>query len=225
VAFLRQHWETAVELERTALRLGYLMAEPQSVGASHFNLSLYLNRTSANSCEWFAHRIAQGLICLLTGMNSGLQRAVVAIGRDLRALRDESVIPSTIDEVVARVEQVEGVRFGDLLHALQPDPTAREQALAALLGMAHMAYDISRYLNSWEPVIASAAGAARGDSASHEELDRQLANVAEDPEVSALVAVIHRIVDGERDRQHLLTGLNPAASAIATAILDRLAES
>lgn len=42
-------------------------------------------------------------------------------------------LPSTVTEVVAVAEQTDGVRLGDLLAALEPDPAAVETALAEIL--------------------------------------------------------------------------------------------
>jgi len=44
-----------------------------------------------------------------------------------------SGLPSTVAEVVAVAEQTEGVRLGELLAALAPEPRALEAALAEIL--------------------------------------------------------------------------------------------
>jgi len=42
-------------------------------------------------------------------------------------------LPSTVAEVVAVAEQTDGVRLGELLAVLEPDPRAVEEALAEIL--------------------------------------------------------------------------------------------
>jgi len=144
------------------------------------------------------------------------------LGEDARA----GGLPSTIAEVVAIAEQTEGVRLGELLAALQPDPRAVEEALAGILRAAAElppddTADIAGYLERWEAVIAAVAAACRGDQEAVTELEPVLGEVSQSPDWAALAGVLRRILDGERGTA-LLDGLDSVDTAIVRETLRRV---
>ena len=64
-------------------------------------------------------------------MTHELAVAVRVLARELG--EDAAGLPSTVAEVVAVAELTDGVRLGELLVALEPDPRAVEATLAEIL--------------------------------------------------------------------------------------------
>ena len=103
----------------------YARPEPQDIAISHHNLAIYLGRLGGDRAGQRAHRLAAALIFRLTGMTHDLGRPRARPGG--RAARGATAgLPSTVAEVVAVAELTEGVRLGELLAALEPDPRAVE---------------------------------------------------------------------------------------------------
>jgi len=134
--------------------------------------------------------------------------------------------------VVAAAELTEGVRLGVLLAALQPDPQAVEDVLAEILRAAAELPPqggepgIATYLQQWEPVIAAIATVCQaGQEPPPADLAEFLDEQANQPDWTPLVAVLRRILAGERDEAALLTGLDPTDTAIARETLARLEQS
>ena len=77
--------------------------------------------------------------------------------------------------------------------------------------------NIKQHLQKWEPVIAATVAVAAGN-AEATELGPVLDHFAQQEDWAALVAVLRRILDGERG-DGLLDGLDPIDTAIASQIL------
>jgi hypothetical protein len=129
------HLGTAAEFERTALRLGYARPEPRDIAISHHNLANYLREAGGDPAGQRAHRLAAALIYRLAGMSHYLAGARRALAAELH--RHETVgagpLPDTLASVIRSVELTDGVRFGELITVLQPDPEVAEAALAQIL--------------------------------------------------------------------------------------------
>jgi tetratricopeptide (TPR) repeat protein len=125
----------AADLERTALRLSYARPDPRDIATSHHNLALYLRETGADRAGQRAHRLAAALLNQLTGMTHDLAGTQRALAADLRADAGTD-LPATLGDVIQVADRTDGVRLGELLTALQPDPQAAGQALAELLSAA-----------------------------------------------------------------------------------------
>jgi hypothetical protein len=123
----------AEDLARTALRLHYGRPEPGDIATSHHNLASYLGQTGGDRAGQGAHRLAAALICQLTGMTHDLADTQRALADEVRADADAD-LPATLVDVIEAAERTDGVRLGELLAALQPDPQGVEQALAEILG-------------------------------------------------------------------------------------------
>jgi hypothetical protein len=222
------HRQTAVDLGRPALRLFYTRPEPRAIAVSHHNLANYLGRLGGDWPGQRAHRLAAALTCRLSGMAHYLAETVSALAVELRDDGPAVRLPSTVAQVIATAELTEGVRLGALLAALQPDPQAVEDALAEILRAAaalppqDSGPDIAAHLRAWEPVIAAIATVCQVGQQPQADLAEFLDEQAKQPDWTSLVALLRRILAGERDEDALLTGLDPVDTAIARETLGRL---
>jgi hypothetical protein len=220
-------WQAASDLGRAALRLYYARLEPRDIAISHHNLAIYPGRLEGDRAEQRAHRLASTLIFQLAGMAHEFAGALRSLASELWADSGDAPLPSTVAEVVSVAELTEGVRFGGLLAALQPNPRTIEDALAEILATAaalppdDAEPDLSAYLHGWEPVIAGIAAACQPGQEAPPELLQFLDERAGTPDWAVLIDVLRRILAGERD-ESLLDGLDPVDSAIARETLARL---
>ena len=224
------HLDAAAEFERTAIRLRYARPDPRDIAISHYNLAAYLGAAGGHPAVQRAHRLAAALIYQITGMTHNLAGSQRALAAELRqdSAAGSGALPATVAEVIRVAEQTDGVRLGDLIAALEPDPGAAEDALARLLrDAADLPADgdaaIAGYLARWETVIAAVAAACRGDQDAAAQLGPFLEDGATDQDWAALIAVLRRILGGERG-EGLLDGLGRVDTAIAGQVLNRLAD-
>jgi hypothetical protein len=132
----RDNPAAAVELQRSALRLCYLHPDPREISTAHRNLAHYLSRTAGNPAEQHAHRLTAALLNHLTSNTGQLTHPLETSTEELR--RETSgpgapAHPTTLSELTRLIEADDGVRFGDLLSSLCPDPATAEHALAKAL--------------------------------------------------------------------------------------------
>jgi len=222
------HPGPAAHHEQAALRYHYVHSDPSSVAASHHNLANYRMRAGAAAEEWLAHRLAATVLYRLTGMTRDLQDNLRQLARELADPAAAAAAPTTIDQVRHTVERVDGVRFGVLLEALQPDAGRQQGALDDILHTARtmpadQATGLDRHLDQWEPVLAAIHAAAAGDQAATQQVDEVLNGLADREDWAALVGVLRRVLAGDRDPETLLADLDPVATAIVTRLLDALA--
>jgi hypothetical protein len=214
----------AVAFQQTAIRYHYLRREPEDVAADHYNLANYLSRAGSDPAAQRAHRLAAALIYQLTGMTHDFADASRMLALELRQDTSQH-LPGTLDEVIAVAEQTEGVHLGDLIVGLQPDTQAAADAQAQILrtaaDMDPDQDDIQDHLRRWEPVITATVAAANGNTDAGAQLAPVLDEFAQQQAWAELVAVLRRIVDGERG-DGLLDRLDPIDTAIAAEVLARL---
>ncbi|MDQ3153755.1 MAG: hypothetical protein M3R63_19265 [Actinomycetota bacterium] len=140
---------------------------------------------------------------------------------------DAPALPTTLPEVTGLVDTGDGVRFGELIAALGPDPDTAAQALTDLLAAAATLPDqpgehtVAPLLAEWEPVIAAVTAAAT-TGRTPTDLADVLNQLGDSTDWAALVAALRRVLAGDRDREQLLVGLDEVGIAILTATLDRL---
>jgi hypothetical protein len=220
--------DTAAEFGRTALRLGYARPELRDIAISHHNLAAYLQKGGGDPAGQRAHRLAATLVFRLADMTHDLASTRRTLAVELR--QDDTAgterRPGTLAEVVRVVELTDGVRFGELITALQPDLVAAEAALAQILREAAdlpADHGIAVYLQQWEPVIADMAAASHGYQDAAARLGQFIDLLAGRRDWAALAAVLHRVLDGERD-DGLLDGLDPLGTAIVRRVLAHLAD-
>jgi tetratricopeptide (TPR) repeat protein len=211
------HVSLAIAFEQTALRYTYQTRNPQSLVVSHFNLANYLG-THGESGAAIAHRLAA--IVLEALIHSGqLAANLAALARDLAGV-DPDEIPTSIADLRAIVEQVEGVAFGALVDALGgADDTTLTDLIATARDLpAEQLY--ADHIARWEPALMLLTAARHGHPAARAALDAALEGFATNPDWVALVAVLRRVADGDTDRNQLLAGLDPIDTTITTRALD-----
>ena len=125
------HREAAADLARTSLRLRYARPNPRDIAVSHHILAICLGEGDRAGRR--AHQLAAALIRQLTGETYELARTVTALAAELRGDPVDAGLPATVVGVIEVAEQVEGVRLGELLNALEPDRQLVETALAEIL--------------------------------------------------------------------------------------------
>ncbi len=223
----RKHAQQALELERTAIRLGYVQPDPRLIAISHHMLADHLQEAGADPAAARAHRLAAALLYQLSGMTHELDSANMALAMDLCRDADREDLPGTVDEVIRVAEQTEGVHLDRLITVLQPDRQVVADTLAGILrtpadtdpGRVPAFED---HLRRWEPVIAATVAAAGGDTEAAARLTPDLDRLAQDQDWAALAAVLRRIISGDQNGS-LLPGLDPVDAAITGQVLARLA--
>jgi hypothetical protein len=124
------------------------------------------------------------------------------------------------------VEQVEGVRFVELVARLPGPAAGGEQALAEVLRLARELPNEppgagQGPLKQWELVVAAVVAAAQGDEQARTALEPLLAELAKSTDWPALAGVLRRVLAGERG-EHLRRGLDHTDTEIVAEVLGRL---
>jgi hypothetical protein len=122
----------AADLARTAIRLCYARPEPRDIAIGHHNLAYYLYEAGGDRAGQRAHRLAAALIRALTGMTHDLASTQRELTDEIREDTGAD-LPATLGDVIQVAERTDGVRLGELIADLQPDPQAAQQALAEIL--------------------------------------------------------------------------------------------
>jgi len=122
--------EAAKYFEQTAIRYRYAAGTLHNIYASHRNLAVYLTLTGGDWRDVLGHQLAAAMINGLTG-SPGPQQDIAALADDLREDGDQAsaALPSDFAALCVTVQQVEGVRFRELMQRLQPDEAALNQLL------------------------------------------------------------------------------------------------
>jgi tetratricopeptide (TPR) repeat protein len=223
----RGNMGAALAFQQTAVRFCYARADARDIAAAHTNLASILQRTGSDPAALRAHRLAGALIYQLTGMTHNLAAVCQMLAGELRRDGgDARHLPGTLDEVVSVAEQTEGVHLGELITAVQPDRQAAADILAQILRATanndpEQDTGIQGHLQQWEPYVTLTVAAAGGNQEAAAELMPVLDHFAQTKDWAALVAVLRRILDGER-ADGLLDGLDPIDTAIAAQVLARL---
>lgn len=131
------HPETAQHFEETSLRFKYIAGDPESVGISHSNLSIYIEKSGNEQCEALVNRLAGVLIAIT--MQSGLAaRGFAALASDLQQAGSTGGgdLPVDFAALCATVEKIEGVRFRDLMERLAGGTAACDQIFQQVVAAA-----------------------------------------------------------------------------------------
>ena len=110
----------ALAFEEQALRLKYYRKnDPADCAVSHSNLAIYLFDGADTQATALAHRLAGLTICYLANLGHG-EKIIYLLGNDLARLGPDAraLLPASFAELVAAVEAVEGVRFGEMVGRL-----------------------------------------------------------------------------------------------------------
>jgi len=106
----------------------YIGCNPDSIQGSHSNLANYLMKGGGDRREALAHRLAAAIIAAASSSGAA-PRMLVRLADDIRASgeADRAALPADFDALCKIVEQVEGVRFGELMRRLSGDAAACDQ--------------------------------------------------------------------------------------------------
>jgi tetratricopeptide (TPR) repeat protein len=221
----RRHTDV-VRLEQTAVRLRYTRPDPAAVAVSHYNLGNYLTRAGVDPAGALAHHLAAATLLTLVGNTAAAARALRSVADDMTN-HPALTPPAGVAELAAVVEHTEGVGFTALIDVLCPDRAAADQTIRDLLAAATDLPttddgDVQRHLEAWEPIIGAIAAVASGAGQLDPEADEFLTATAASADWGALVAVLRRILAGERDPAALTAGLDDIDTAIVRTTLTRL---
>ena len=172
--------------------------------------------------------LAAALLFQLTSMTHDLGLTSNELATELRRDADRGDLPGTVEEVIRVAQQTEGVHLDRLLTTLQPDRQAVADALARILRTAADTSPgqdpaIQDHLQMLELFIVATVAAASGHSDAAAQFTPVLDLLAQEQDWAALVAVLRRIIGGNRDAS-LLQGLNPTDTEIVSQVLARLAQ-
>jgi len=128
------HRPGARQFEETALRFEYVAGDPRAINISHFNLANYITRDEGPWRDVVAHRLAAVLISVLTQAGDAASD-IAALGRDHQRAGPAS-LPPDFATLCAIVEQVEGVRFRELVERFAAGQTNGDELLKKVVAMA-----------------------------------------------------------------------------------------
>ncbi len=134
------HYDAARGHEERAFRYKYMSIDPDATAISHFNYARYLSRTAAEPRLILAHRLAAILLFAVTQSGQSAS-SVTALAQDLRDLGPNAAaaLPGDIATLCAAVEQIEGVKFGDMLRRFIADDAQATELLQAIIAKAQEA--------------------------------------------------------------------------------------
>lgn len=207
------HPERAADFERGALKYRYQSGQPEECAICHHNLANYLKRSGAPADAVLAQRLADAVICYQIG-SGGLQTSLRNLARN-----DLPPQPPRFAQVVASVEQLEGVRFGALFAALPPRAPDGDAAIAAVWERALAKRQ--EFLTQWAPLLQLIAAVALGHEEPRPALEELLPQLEADG--WQLTAPVHALWSGERDAERLTAGIDPNSAQLIRHILSLLA--
>lgn len=126
-----------IRTQEIALRNAYAEGDPGRCAAHHLNLANQLEYAGGDPTTLLAHRVAGGMLLFQAGLemyNDALGDLAMSY---VRFAPRRPPLPQDFDELCRIVEQVEGVRFRELVETLAQDGGADgDEALHAVTGMA-----------------------------------------------------------------------------------------
>jgi tetratricopeptide (TPR) repeat protein len=127
------HLAEAKSLEAAALRFKYIEGDPGSIQVSHSNFANYLMKGGGGRREALAHRLATAMITVASSSGDA-PGDVARVAAGIRASGEgRAALPADFDSLCKIVEQVEGVRFGEVMRRLAGDGAACDQLFQAVV--------------------------------------------------------------------------------------------
>jgi len=216
------HYATAVQFEQSALRYHYQVGQPADCAMDHNNLANYLGRSGAEPEVVLAHRLAAAVIRFQ--ISSGLLPTTI----NNLVISPLPAAPPRFSEVVAQVEQIEGVRFAELFVQLPTRAPDGDAAIAAVWELVQQEKarreaepsgpDMDRVLQQFDGLLRGIAAVARGNDEPRAELENLLPGLEENG--WQISEAVQRIWDGERDVEALTAGLDLNSTRLVQRILE-----
>ncbi|HXW24974.1 MAG TPA: CHAT domain-containing protein [Xanthobacteraceae bacterium] len=132
------HTAAARRFEEAALRFHYIAGNPSKLRSSHFNLSKYIILDKGTWRDALAHRIAATCIAVLTRSGRAYVN-IAALSNDLQRVGPAALsdpIMRDFAALSAMVEQVEGVRFREIVERLAPQQITGDDLLKQIVALA-----------------------------------------------------------------------------------------
>jgi hypothetical protein len=133
--YQRGHGDTALRLERDALRYKYLAGDVPGITRSYHNLGNYFHKHVREAAPAIASHLASALIEVLSGTDDDGQSARPA-AIDLYAFGSAATPPHDVDGLCDRLADIPGTDLPRLIAALSPDPETAERVLRDLIAQA-----------------------------------------------------------------------------------------
>ncbi len=221
----RGRQKQAIAFARRSLRLHYALEHPAALAVIHTNLASTLAGEEDDRGYVLAHRLAAALIARRIGSNN-LGATGGVLGFDLR-MTDAHAIPRSFADLCGLLEEHEGVDFAQLCAALPRTSQTDDEVLREVISSARAtplegAIEVDRYLVNLSEMILMTVNGARGDGKAREDLGPILAMMSRDDRWTALGEALSRILDGERNRDALLTDLRRLAATVVEETLAQL---
>jgi hypothetical protein len=204
----------AVRFGKLALRDMYLIGSADGCAIGHSNLANLLQDEGADPDVSLAHRLASSIILYQSGL--GLLSSVV---RDLSACQLPPS-PPEFAAVVARVEEVEGVRFQVLFESLPRNAPDGDAALAEIWRLVQAQRQHAEQLAAQQQQIAvwvHSIAATVAEASLRAEMDQALETLEQ--KGWKLRGPVRRLWAGERDAARLTEGLDEQDGAIVRQVL------
>ena len=132
----KRNWailQKAKSLAQAALRFKYVQGEPSAIQVSHFNLAGFLIEGGGDRRKALAHRLVGAMIAIASSSGRA-PKNLASLAADIRASGEgRAALPGDFDALWNIVEQVEGVRFGELMRGLVGDAAACDQLFQAVV--------------------------------------------------------------------------------------------
>ena len=170
---------------------------------------------------------AQALAHRLAAMVFWLQMSSGHLGPAVRDLAGAHLPPEppTFGEVVAQVEQIEGVRFRELFERLPRRAPDGDAAIAEVWRLVAEERerpsggpDMDQVLHNFDPLLRDIAAVARGHDESREQVVQVLPQLEENG--WRLTDAVHRIWEGERDAEALTANVDHNSAQLIRRILE-----
>jgi len=221
----RGHLGLARQIGSESLRMAYLTVDSLDIARSHQNLARYLRQDGeqapADLPGAYAHLLAACVLYLLVGAEHVLDELIGPLARMCRSI-DEPV-PESLATLIAWVERVPGVRFGEVV-VESAESAVAQAALAAIQPRIATALD-----EELRPGLASApffqavVAAGRGGAEAAAEVRPELLRRQHDPTGQKIMTALLLVLAGEREHGRILPPPNsPRDAAIVRILLDMI---
>ncbi|MEV1142124.1 hypothetical protein [Micromonospora sp. NPDC049799] len=174
-----------------------------------------------------SHLLASAVVCRLDGQDASADLTVRYVAPHLYQPDGARVIP-TLDSIVAVVEEVPGVRFGELVTQVIGTPRRAAAAVADAVRAAYRIpvaelFGLDQVVADHETAIAAVAAAYTGGLREQTACEPILAELAAKPDGARLAAALRRAAAGNLLSVDEQEAMHPVHAAIIGALRSRIA--